>query len=217
MEPQAIVSKGELTRGDIVEAAYRLFLEQGYHGTSMRQIAQAAGIALGGIYNHFGSKEEIFLSVLRDHHPYYEVLPAMNAAQGDTVEDYVRDAANRMVGTLEKRQDFLNVMFIELVEFKGQHIPYLFDIVYPQLMEFGGRFLRDQDRLRPIPLPILVRAFIGLFISYVITDLLIGQKMPPEMQEGALDHFVDIYLQGILEKPVSLNTTVAKASREQLG
>jgi hypothetical protein len=37
------------------------------------------------------------------------------------------------------------------------------------------------------------------------------------MQEGALDHFVDIYLQGILEKPVSLNTTVAKASREQLG
>jgi AcrR family transcriptional regulator len=108
----------------------------------MRQIAQTAGIALGGIYNHFDSKEEIFLAVLHDHHPYYEVLPAMNAAQGDTVEDYVRDAANRMVGTLEKRQDFLNVMFIELVEFKGQHILFLFDIVFPQLMEFGGRFWR---------------------------------------------------------------------------
>lgn len=208
MEQHAIVTKGELTRGDIVEAAYRLFMKQGYHGTSMRQIAQAAGIALGGIYNHFSSKEEIFLAVLHDHHPYYEVLPAMNAAQGDKVEDFVRDAAKRMVGTLEKRQDFLNLVFIELVEFKGQHIPYLFDIVYPQLMEFAGRFLEDRDRLRPIPVPLLLRAYIGLFFSYVITDLLIGQKMPPEMQAGALDHFVDIYLHGILEEPTVLNPQV---------
>jgi hypothetical protein len=37
------------------------------------------------------------------------------------------------------------------------------------------------------------------------------------MQEGALDHFVDIYLQGILEKPSGLKTAVAKASREQPG
>jgi AcrR family transcriptional regulator len=195
---ELITSKGERTRFEITESAYRLFLEKGYHGTSMRQIAKEAGIALGGIYNHFSSKEEIFVSVLLLHHPYYDVIPAMKAAQGETIETFMRDAAIKIVGNLDNRQEFLNLMFIELVEFNSQHIPQLFDRFFPQVMEFGQRFLERSHEIRPIPLPILVRAFIGLFFSYVITEIIIGRQLPPEMQEGALNHFVDIYLHGIL-------------------
>jgi AcrR family transcriptional regulator len=49
---QEELTQGEQTKSEITQVAYRLFLEQGYHGTSMRQIAQNSGIALGGIYNH---------------------------------------------------------------------------------------------------------------------------------------------------------------------
>jgi hypothetical protein len=45
---------------------------------------------------------------------------------------------------------------------------------------------------------VIVRAFIGLFFSYIMTDLIIGEQLPPEMEENALDHFVEIYLHGIL-------------------
>ena len=45
--------KGEHTRGSIINAAHSLFANQGYAATSMRQIAEEAGLALGGIYNHF--------------------------------------------------------------------------------------------------------------------------------------------------------------------
>ena len=41
------ISKGDRTRQAIEEAAYDLFLEQGFSATSMRQIAKHAGIALG--------------------------------------------------------------------------------------------------------------------------------------------------------------------------
>jgi AcrR family transcriptional regulator len=195
---EGFVSKGERTRSEITEAAYHLFIKSGYHGTSMRQIAQGAGIALGGIYNHFSSKEDIFVSVLMLHHPYYAVLPAMRAARGDTIEAFVRDAAARMVGELENRQDFLNLMFIELVEFESQHIPLLFQTIFPNLMEFAQHFIEGDQELRPIPLPIVMRAFISLFFAYVITEIIIGRQMSPEMQAGALDYFVDIYLHGIL-------------------
>lgn len=195
-------TRGEKTRLDLIEAAYHLFLVQGYHGTSMRQVALEAGIAVGGIYNHFASKEDLFLAVLQEHHPYREVLPAMNAAQGDNLEDFVRDAATRMVSTLDEQRGFLNIMFIELVEFNGRHIPYLFELVYPQLATFAGRFIQDRQRLRPVPIPLMMRAFIGLFFSYIITDLLIGAQMPEEMQVNALDLFVDIYLHGILSSDV---------------
>jgi len=52
--------KGERTRQNILQAAYALFLNQGFHGTSMRQIAARAGLAPGSIYNHFNSKDAIW-------------------------------------------------------------------------------------------------------------------------------------------------------------
>lgn len=193
-------ARGERTREDIVTAAHQLFLEQGFHGTSMRQIAHKAHIAVGGIYNHFSSKEEIFLAVLLHFHPFFDLLPAMNAAQGETVDEFVRDAARRIVGELGEGMEFLNLLFIELVEFKGRHVPQVFELIFPQVMEFAHRFLEGKDKLRPIPRPIIVRAFIGLFFSYVMTEMIIGKQLPPEMRENSLDHFVDIYLYGILDQ-----------------
>ena len=158
-------TKGERTRNEIVQAAYRLFLERGYHGTSMRQIAQNAGIALGGIYNHFNSKEDIFTAVILVHHPYIDVIPALQAAYGETVEEFVQDAAKRLVSNLDKRLDFLKLMFIELVEFNSEHVPQIFETFYPEVIDFAERFSTNRTDLRSIPPVILVRAFIGMFFS----------------------------------------------------
>jgi AcrR family transcriptional regulator len=195
---QETLSQGERTKSEIIQVAYRLFLEQGYHGTSMRQIAQKSGISLGGIYNHFESKEQIFTDVIVAHHPYFEVIPALNAAQGETVEEFFHDAANRLVSNLDDRLDFLKLMFIELVEFNGQHIPQIFEVFFPDVMDFAQRFPADRSELREIPRPILVRAFIGLFFSFIMTEILIGQFTPPDMSENTLDYFIDIYLHGVL-------------------
>ncbi len=47
-------------RASILEAAKRLFLEQGYQGVSMDQIATAAGVSKLTVYSHFGDKETLF-------------------------------------------------------------------------------------------------------------------------------------------------------------
>ncbi len=190
--------RGEHTQAEIVQAAHRLFLAHGFHGTSMRQIASEAGIALGSIYNHFPSKEELFIDILVEYHPLFSVLPAMNAARGTTIEEFIRDAARRMVTGIDERMDFLNLVFIELVEFKGQHLPEILHKLYPDLLGFMQRFDQSESELRPIPMPVLVRAFLGLFFSYVMTELIIANQLPPEMQPNAFDHFVDIFLRGVL-------------------
>lgn len=192
------MTKGERTRAEIVTAAYRLFLQYGYHGTSMRQIAGQAGIALGGIYNHFASKEDIFIAVLSAYHPYHEIFSAVKNAQGETVAKFVHNAAMQMLDALGKRPDFLKLMFIELVEFQAQHLPELFTSLQPQLLELVERFKGTPGNLRPIPLPIMLRAFVGLFFSYYITELMLNDRIPPEFRTNALDYFVDIYLHGIL-------------------
>ena len=193
------ISRAERTRSEILEAAHHLFINRGYHGTSMRQIAQQAGVSLGGIYNHFSGKEDIFMGVFTDFNPYLDILPLVNQAQGESLEEVIHDAAQRIVNGFGAQSDFLNLMFIELVEFKGEHIPPLFKNVFPELMEFARHYLTNRPELRQIPPVILIRAFVGLFFSYSITEIIIAEQLPAEGRRGALDHFVDIYLHGILK------------------
>ncbi len=196
--PLKPATKGERTRAALLDAGKRLFISKGFHGTSMRAIAEEAGLAVGGIYNHFGNKEDIFVAVLAERHPFLVVLPAMQEAQGSTVEALVRDAAGRMIAELGQNQEFLNLMLIELVEFEAKHIPLMFETLFPPLMEFAQRFEEARGPLRDIPSLIVLRSFLGLFFSYFITDLLIGSQLSVAMKTGAFDYFIDIYLHGIL-------------------
>ncbi|AKC86265.1 TetR/AcrR family transcriptional regulator [Pseudoxanthomonas suwonensis] len=51
-------------RASILEAAKRLFIEQGYQGVSMDQIAAAAGVSKLTVYSHFGDKETLFSAAI---------------------------------------------------------------------------------------------------------------------------------------------------------
>jgi AcrR family transcriptional regulator len=193
------------TRQAIIQAAQDLFVKQGFHGTSMRQIAGAAGIALGGIYNHFDSKEAIFRAIFLGNHPYQEVLPAIAAAEGETIAAWVKEAAGAMLAALDKQPDFLNLMFIELVEFESRHTMELFQDILPQAMAIIQRVAADQSGLRPIPPLMLLRTFLGLFFSYYMTERIVGPLAPAPFRENAMDHYVTIYLHGILDEKAMTN------------
>src|SRR5512139_716377 len=107
VKTKAAPKKGEATRLAIEDAAVELFLAQGYHATSMRQIAERTGLALGGIYNHFSSKEKIFEAIIIDKDPYKRVLPVLLAAQGDSVEDFLRNAAKLSILELKKQPNYI--------------------------------------------------------------------------------------------------------------
>lgn len=51
--------KGEQTREHIIEQAAGLFNQKGFAGASLSDIMEATGLQKGGIYRHFGSKEEL--------------------------------------------------------------------------------------------------------------------------------------------------------------
>jgi AcrR family transcriptional regulator len=197
MEPTK-TNPGNLTRKAILKAGYLLFKEQGYHGTSMRQIAESAEIALGGIYNHFDSKEEIFSTVLVEYHPAHEVIPAVLEGANKEVEDFVRHAAKTILTTLTERPDFLNLMFIELVEFRSRHIPILYDEIFPRGLEMVRSFAADQEGIRSIPIEVMLRAFLGLMFSLIITQALLGQTVRDVGSEKEIEQYVEIFLHGIL-------------------
>jgi AcrR family transcriptional regulator len=54
--------KSELTRRHVLHTALKLFRRRGFERTTMREIADAAGLSLGAAYHHFRSKEELLLA-----------------------------------------------------------------------------------------------------------------------------------------------------------
>jgi AcrR family transcriptional regulator len=195
---QQPATRGAQTRADILQAAHRLFVEQGYHGTSMRQIAENADIALGGIYNHFSGKEDIFEAVFINFHPSREVLPLIAHAEGNTLESWLRGAAATVLQALERRPDFLNLLFIETVEFNNAHAHKLFRTIFPQGRQIVERIRSAFPEIKPLPAEMVMRSFLGMFLGYYITDILLGPDVPDTFRENAMDHFVDIYLHGII-------------------
>ena len=53
----------DATRRQILDAAAKLFRKQGFKGTTMRQIAEAAQMKAGSLYYHFSSKDEVLAEV----------------------------------------------------------------------------------------------------------------------------------------------------------
>jgi AcrR family transcriptional regulator len=198
------LKKGDVTRLAIEEAAFELFMEQGYHATSMRQIADKANkLALGGIYNHFSNKEEIFTAILMDKHPYKQILPLVLAAEGDTAEELIRNAARALVTELGSRPELLKLIFIEIVEFNGKHVSNLINEIAPKIFPMFEKLIRVRKNVRKIPPPVLVRSFLGMFFAFYITELLIKDSMVGKlMPKNSFDLFVDIYLHGVLKSEV---------------
>lgn len=51
-------------RQDILSVGKRLFIQHGYHGLSMREIAENVGVSKAALYYHFSDKQELFLAIL---------------------------------------------------------------------------------------------------------------------------------------------------------
>jgi AcrR family transcriptional regulator len=194
------VSRSEQTRINILQAAYDLFLDNGFHGTSMRQIAERAGIALGGIYNHFASKEDIFTAVVLRYHPINKIMPALDRAGGDSAENLLRSAIQQMVEQFNTHPEIFNMFFIELVEFKGRHIPTVLSAFLPHIMAFANRLVPHAAEMRQIPIPILLRVLISMILAYILTEKFLGVTFPQEFRQGSQHYFMDIFLHGVLRK-----------------
>jgi len=202
MTGKETVKKGETTRLAIETAAIQLFLEQGYHATSMRQIAEHSGLALGGIYNHFSSKEEIFEAIIIDQHPYQKILPLILEVKGETGEEFFGNAFRIIINELGQQPEFINLMFIEIVEFKGKHGSVMLREIGPKVLPVFEKVIKTRKDLRVTNPAILMRSFFGMVVSYFVTEMVISNSVIEKlMPKNATDAYVDIFLHGILKEP----------------
>jgi AcrR family transcriptional regulator len=79
------LQKGQQTKAAIVDAALGLATHIGLEGLSIGALADVTGMSKSGVFAHFGSREELQISVVREYHTRFEqevFYPAMSAERG---------------------------------------------------------------------------------------------------------------------------------------
>lgn len=77
--------KGQQTKAAIVDAALALATHVGLEGLSIGALADATGMSKSGVFAHFGSREELQISVIREYHYRFEqevFFPALKQPRG---------------------------------------------------------------------------------------------------------------------------------------
>lgn len=84
-KPARPLPKGQQTRAAILDVALALAHQVGLEGLSIGDLADAARMSKSGVFAHFGSREELQISVIREYHRRFEdevFYPAMQAPRG---------------------------------------------------------------------------------------------------------------------------------------
>ena len=80
-----VMLKGQQTKAAIIDAALGLASQIGLEGLSIGALAEVTGMSKSGVFAHFGSREELQISVIREYHDRFEsevFYPAMQHARG---------------------------------------------------------------------------------------------------------------------------------------
>ena len=104
-------SKGDRTKERIVDAALQLFREHGYEATTMRMVAEAAGVSLGNAYYYFAGKDQLLAAFYREVHEAHVAAARPRLATARTLHDRLLVVMLAKLEVIEPYHRFSALMF----------------------------------------------------------------------------------------------------------
>lgn len=185
----------EADRAGLLQAAERVFSDRGYHATSIRDIAREAGFSVGGVYQFFASKDELYLCIVEAQWAYFFDL--LNAAlQVEDVRGRLLALTEAMFQAFEERRGFFKLFLSERgrlsAAFTGEIAQRVGErtrtlrVRLVDLMQAGV----DRGLLQPVAPEMLASAYMGMVHNCMFEALASGMSRPPRPAAAILDLFL---------------------------
>jgi AcrR family transcriptional regulator len=110
-DPASRSDRGEQTRTAIAAAAQELFLERGYDKTTMRAVADRAGVSIGNAYYYFASKEHLVQAFYDEVQVAHAAAAEQSLASSDKFGDRLRGVLTSWVDVAEPFHGFAGKFF----------------------------------------------------------------------------------------------------------
>ncbi len=127
------------TRERIRGAAAALFAQRGYSGASMAEIALRVGIRKPSLYNHYSSKEELFMDLLHSGLRQWRALSSGVLAEAGQHEERLRLHLHHLLAFAAKNPDTMAICRLAVVQIGGEYGERLADVLSAHREEYQDR------------------------------------------------------------------------------
>jgi AcrR family transcriptional regulator len=110
-EASTKTQKGEQTRALILETALKMFRERGYEETTMRAVAEVAGVSLGNAYYYFRSKEHLIQAFYQRTHEEHLLASRPVLERERTLKARLLEVMRLKISLVEPYHPFAGVLF----------------------------------------------------------------------------------------------------------
>lgn len=186
------------TRQRIIDAASKVFFEQGYARATTRKIAAEADLTEVTLFRHFGSKENLFAAAFEQ---FGEISDLEQMLQKQLTGDYQEDM--RHLGHVFMRYVMEKGELIRLSMCEANHFPAVRNSVAKapeELRRMLAGYLRQQIEsgvVRNIDPELAANSFWGIFVYNYLFHIILNEPVAPSLnQTEIVDQIVDIFVGG---------------------
>jgi AcrR family transcriptional regulator len=201
--PAIAPDRPDETQLRIEAAALEMFTTHGFHGTSIRDIADAAGLSQGTIYTYYDKKETMFDSLASSYQACMSRFTrrVFLALDEPFAKNDLRLLAWAVRSMVYDEAQYVLLMFIDVVEFKSQHFADQYRDIPAQLRHLLGPAL-DKAEARPDwcgldPAFVLATIYLFFFNYFVIEGLMRGDQHLGAPDDEAIEHLIDLLTDGL--------------------
>lgn len=164
----------QLRRETIIEAAWKLFEQNGFEQTTVDQIAALAELGKGTIYSYFKSKEEIYIAILEKKLDLLEQKMKEAVANPQSAVDALYGLYDAFIEYHRDRKGFIDTLFVQI----DDQILYRLGGVVGGLkskasvwMEIVGKTIRwgiERGEFGPIDVERISKTIVGMILGLII-------------------------------------------------
>jgi len=185
-------------REEILLAAKHLFIEQGYHGLSMRQIAEAVGVSKAAIYYHFRDKEELFLAILEIYLDEIEAILDLVQAEGTTCRQQISALVEAILSQPAEQRAVIRLASQEMSQLNAEARQAFNKTYHKKFIDKIQAILKagvESGELKPIDTGVATWTLLGMMYPYFYPAHSYDVPSPSDVAEQLLE----IYLDGVYD------------------
>ena len=184
----------QAVRERIIREATRLFVEHGYRGISMREIAEAANVSKAGLYYHFRDKEDLFLAVLGDSLQRIGWIIAEAVKEKEATRERVAHVMRGIFSLPAEQRAIIRLATQEMAHLRaptrkvfGEQYHRLFITPLEDILKEGIA----RQEIRPLNTRVAIWMLLGMVYPFLYPPHHQGRIDPDEMLSTALTIFFD--------------------------
>ncbi|HEU5100965.1 MAG TPA: TetR/AcrR family transcriptional regulator [Roseiflexaceae bacterium] len=188
-----------LRRAQILDAAAQVFAERGFHRTTIRDVAKAAGVADGTIYNYFENKTALLLGILdRLNDAERRAIESAHAEATDLRSFTRHYFQNHLQVFADANQDLLRVVLSEVLVNAELRERYIQQIVAPTFVVLLQQLapLAEQGGLRSESLQPTIQLMSSMLLGVLMAGMF-DEQSAQSTWEQLPDLLTDLFCQGL--------------------